>query len=104
MVGRALTAAAAIGVVLLLARLSAWQWDRAHDGGSLLNVVYAVEWLALAVAVVVGGLVHARRRGRPTSGREDASRTVGGGLIGPPLQPGEQLGPSTGERLRRRRR
>jgi hypothetical protein len=90
---------ATAGAVAVLARLSAWQWDRGRLRGSLLNYSYAVEWGLLAVVLVAVVVVRARR---VTSGEDDdASRDVDGRVIGPPLRPGEELGDVTRVRLRR---
>lgn len=85
----------AVGV---LVRLSAWQWQRGSARGSLLNYTYAVEWLLLAVLLVVGLLVRRRRGSSPS---DDRSRDVQGRLIGPPLRPGEQPGDPTHVQLKR---
>jgi hypothetical protein len=100
----------AVGVML---RLSLWQWDRAQERHSLLNYTYAVEWVIFAVLTVVGVArlaVEGRRRaadGQPEAGREplpEPGRRGEGVLIGPPLQPGEELPEITWVRLRRRLR
>lgn len=97
---RLLGVLATAGAVAVLVRLSAWQWDRGQMRGSLLNYTYAVEWALLAVLLVVGPVVQRRRRSR-CDPDDDASRDVDGRLIGPPLQPGEQVGDATGVRVRR---
>ena len=92
------TGIAAAGGVAILLRLSAWQWDRATSRDSLLNYVYAVEWLIAAVALVA---VVVRHRAHPAAPDDEASRDVHGHVVGPPLRPGEQLPEPTGVRLRR---
>jgi hypothetical protein len=101
-----LVALVAVGVML---RLSLWQWDRAQIRHSLLNYTYAVEWVLFAVLTVVGLArlaVEGRRRvggGQHTTEREPLPRREGV-VIGPPLQPGEDLPEVTWVRLRRRLR
>jgi cytochrome oxidase assembly protein ShyY1 len=91
---------AAVGAVVVLVRLSLWQWSRAGAEGSLQSYTYAVEWMLLAVLLVVGPLLLRRRSGRPPA-EHHAERDVSGHVIGPPLRPGEELGEVTGVRLRR---
>jgi cytochrome oxidase assembly protein ShyY1 len=101
--GLVLLALVLVGVML---RLSLWQWDRAQAQHRLLNYTYAVEWLLFAVLTLVG-LARLAVEGRRTrSGRPDArpDRPAEGLLIGPPLQPGEELPEITWVRLRRRLR
>ena len=93
-----LGAALTVLAVGVLVRLSVWQWQRGSDRGSLLNYTYAVEWLLLAVLLVVGLILRRYRRGSPS---EDGSRDVHGRLIGPPLRPGERPGDPTHVQLKR---
>jgi cytochrome oxidase assembly protein ShyY1 len=91
----------AVAAVAVMVALSLWQWDRARERGSLQNYSYAVEWLVFAALTVVGLLHLARESGRadrepPPERREE------GPLIGPPLEPGQELEELTWVRLRRR--
>jgi hypothetical protein len=99
---RVLLGAIAVGgAVVALVRLSLWQWSRAGAEGSLQSYTYAVEWMLLAVLLVVAPLL-LRRRSRRPPGERHAERDVNGQVIGPPLRPGEELAEATGVRLRRR--
>ena len=93
---RVLVTAFAVAVLL---RLAAWQWDRARSRDSLLSYAYAVEWAALAVAVLVAVTVLPGRRRPPR--QDDPSRAVDGRVLGPPLRPGEDLGDPTRVRVQR---
>ncbi|MDP5181819.1 hypothetical protein QOZ88_04150 [Blastococcus sp. BMG 814] len=98
----ALVVLAVAAVVAVMVRLSVWQWDRGRARGSLLNYSYAVEWLAFAVLTVVGA-VRLWREGRSVADEErPPERPAGGPLVGPPLQPGQELEELTWVRLRRR--
>lgn len=109
----ALAATLVVAVVLVMVRLSIWQWDKARAHGALLNYTYAVEWLVFAGLTVVGVVrlaLEARRQvgetaePAPGTARADASVPPAGPvpLIGPPLAPGEELEEITWVRLRRR--
>jgi DNA-binding transcriptional regulator of glucitol operon len=94
----------AVGVML---RLSLWQWDRAQAHHRLLNYTYAVEWVLFAVLTVAGVArlaVEARRRTGGEPAEPEPQPRSEGILIGPPLQPGEELPEITLVRLRRRLR
>jgi hypothetical protein len=96
---------AAVGQLLaaaLFVRLALWQGERARSQDSPLSWAYAVEWLLLALAVLVAPAVLARRAGRRSP--DAAARTIDGRLLGPPLLDGEQLGEPTGVRVMRRLR
>jgi hypothetical protein len=108
--GLVLLALVLVGVML---RLSLWQWDRAQERHRLLNYTYAVEWLLFAVLTVVGlarlAVEGRRLRDGDRPGAEAEPDAVPqpraeGVLIGPPLQPGEELPEITWVRLRRRLR
>lgn len=92
---RVLLAVAAVAAAALLVRLSLWQWERGRATGRLLHYTYAVEWLLVA-ALVAGTLISRRRHG---GRRDQGPHDVAGRVIGPPLQPGEQLPPTTRERV-----
>jgi|SRR5690348_15151821 len=98
-----------VAVVVML-RLSLWQWDRAQQRHSVLNYFYAVEWVLFAVLTVAGVarlVVEGRRavagRQEP-DGEPEAERRPDAVLVGPPLRPGEELPEVTWVRLRRRLR
>jgi hypothetical protein len=97
--GRLVGTVATVAGVAVLVRLSVWQWQRGSSRGSLLSYTYAVEWMLLALGLVVA--VAQRRRRGPHPPDEAASRDAAGRLIGPPLRPGEQLGAPTGVQVRR---
>jgi len=102
--GLALLTLVAVGVML---RLSLWQWDRAQATHSLLNYSYAVEWVLFAVLTVAGLarlVVEERRRAVHEQPEADPMPPAEGVMIGPPLQPGEELPEITLVRLRRRLR
>ncbi|SEK69616.1 hypothetical protein SAMN04515665_104131 [Blastococcus sp. DSM 46786] len=98
----ALVVLAVVAVVAVMVRLSVWQWDRGRARGSLLNYSYAIEWLAFAVLTVVG-VVRLWREGRSVAEQDAPPEPgTGGPLVGPPLQPGQELEELTWVRLRRR--
>lgn len=89
--------------VLVMLRLSVWQWHRGEQRRSLQNYSYAVEWFAFAGLSVVGVLFLIRegwRTGRPAAA--PAEPPAPGLLVGPPLRPGEDLEELTYLRLLRR--
>lgn len=90
---------AGLGAVVML-RLSLWQWERAREGGALLNYGYAVEWLLLA-GLTVAALLRLRHEEPGDLPGQDVARRADGTVVGPPLQPGEQLQEVTWVRVRR---
>lgn len=90
---------ATVAAVAVLVRLAVWQWERGSSRGSLMSYTYAVEWMLMALALVVAVVLHRRRGGRPAD--DSASRDVTGRLLGPPLRPGEQLPAATHVQVRR---
>jgi hypothetical protein len=104
----ALAVLTVVAAVLVMIRLSVWQWDRARASGRLLNYTYAVEWLLFAVLTVFGVgrlVVEDRRRRAPEPAPADeglAGQTAVVPVVGPPLQPGQELEDITWVRLRRR--
>lgn len=111
----ALAVLAVVAAVVVMVRLSVWQWDKARAQGRLLNYTYAVEWLLFAV-LTVGGVgrlwLEGRRAARGGSPEQPEAvaapahapaETRGPApVIGPPLAPGQQLEEVTWVRLRRR--
>lgn len=104
-----LAALLVVTAVVVMVRLSIWQWDKARITGRLLNYTYAVEWLLFA-GLTVAGVIRLWREGRRAAaaetaepGRPVAVRSEGRRpVVGPPLAPGEQLEEVTWIRLRRR--
>ncbi|MEX2289450.1 MAG: hypothetical protein WD794_03875 [Mycobacteriales bacterium] len=97
-IGLAVTVAG-LGAALML-RLSLWQWGRAREGGALLNYGYAVEWFLLA-GLTLWALLRLRHAKPGEHPGHDAARRADGTVVGPPLQPGEQLQEVTWVRVRR---
>lgn len=90
---------AGLGATVML-RLSLWQWERAREGGALLNYGYAVEWLLLA-GLTVWALLRLRHEEPGDRLGQDVARRADGTVVGPPLRPGEQLPEVTWIRVRR---
>lgn len=110
--GRGMRAAVVVLVALVLVgvmlRLALWQWDRAQERHSLLNYTYAVEWVLFALLTVAGlarlAVEDARlgRNGDTESDPEPVAPGAGGPMVGPPLNPDEELEEITWIRLRRK--